>query len=90
MPPERGDVIGRKKASVRNVIEAQGKRIKPVYSEVNRVTSRLEEEAIKEADLKDKFFAKSAEAGPIFGAPFCIKVNVDLAGSSTAEGVFSL
>jgi amidase len=54
------------------------------------VTSLLEEEALKEADLKDKFLAKSAEVGLIFGAPFYIKVNVDLAGSAKTEGVFSL
>ena len=87
---ELGDVIRRKKASVREVIEAHVKRIKAINPTVNAVTCLLEEEALKEADLKDKFLAKSPEVGPLYGVPFSVKVNVDLAGSATTEGVLLL
>jgi len=84
---ELGEHIRLKKASVREVIEAHIARIKAVNPSINAITDLLEDESLKAADTKDIILAKNPEVGPFYGVPFSVKVNVDLAGSATTEGV---
>lgn len=82
-----GELIRLKKASVREVIEAHIGRIKALNPSINAVTLLLEEEALKEADIKDRFLVANSKVNSLFGVPFSVKENVDLAGYSTTEGV---
>jgi amidase len=85
-----GKMIRLKKASVSEVIEAHIKRINEINPVVNAVTLLLEEEALKEARLKDNFLLKNSNVSSLFGVPFSVKGNVDLAGYATTEGVKAL
>lgn len=84
---ELGEHIRLKKASVREVIEAHIGRIKAINPSINAVTLLLEEEALKEADIKDRLLVMNSKVNSLFGVPFSVKENVDLAGYSTTEGV---
>ena len=84
---ESGELIRQKKVSVKEVIEAHIERIKAVNPLVNAVTLLLEEEALKDANLKDLVLARNSEVNSLFGVPFSVKENVDLEGYPTNEGV---
>ncbi len=84
---ELGELIQLKKASVREIIEAHIERIKAINPSINAVTLLLEEEALKEADIKDQFLMRNPKVNSLFGVPFSVKENVDLAGYPTNEGV---
>ncbi|HVP49720.1 MAG TPA: amidase [Candidatus Bathyarchaeia archaeon] len=84
---ELNRLVIQKRASVTEVVMAHVERIKAVNPGINAVTSLLEETALKDAGQKDAFIAKNLNPGPMFGVPFSVKENVDLAGSATTEGV---
>ncbi len=84
---ELGELIQLKKASVREIIEVHIERIKAINSSINAVTLLLEEEALKEADIKDQSLMRNSKVNSLFGVPFSVKENVDLAGYPTNEGV---
>lgn len=86
---ELGALVAARKASVREVVEAHIRRIQTVNPNVNAVTMLLED-ALADADAKDALLAKRAETGPLFGVPFSVKVNIDVRGSATTEGVRGL
>ena len=87
---ELGEMIRLKKASVSEVIEAHVRRIHEINPQVNAVTLLLEQEALREARLKDSFLLKNSSLNSLFGVPFSVKGNVDLAGYATTEGVRAL
>jgi len=87
---ELGEIIRLKKASVREVIEAHISRIKEINPAINAITLLLEEEALRDAELKDSFLSRNSKINVLFGVPFSVKGNVDLAGYATTEGVSTL
>lgn len=86
---ELATLVARKKVSVREVVEAHIHRIQAVNPSVNAITMVLED-SLTDADAKDALLARHADAGPLFGVPFSVKVNIDVKGSATTEGVQGL
>lgn len=86
---ELGMLVARKTVSVREVVEAHMQRIQEVNSSVNAITMVLED-SLSDADAKDALLARRAGRGPLFGVPFSVKVNIDVKGSATTEGVRGL
>jgi len=86
---ELGALIAGKKVSVREVVEAHVRRIEAVNPSVNAITMLLED-SLADADAKDALLAKRMGTGPLFGVPFSVKVNIDVKGSATTEGVRGL
>lgn len=86
---ELGTLIAEKRASVREVVESHIRRIEAVNPSVNAVAMLLED-SLADADAKDALLAKHGGVGPLFGVPFSVKVNIDVQGSATTEGVRGL
>ncbi len=86
---ELGALVAAKTVSVREVVEAHIRRIEAVNPSVNAITMVLEN-ALADADAKDSLLAAGVGIGPLFGVPFSVKVNIDVAGSATTEGVRGL
>jgi len=86
---ELGALVASKKVSVREVVESHIRRIEAVNPSVNAITMLLED-SLADADAKDALPAKRRDAGPLFGVPFSVKVNIDVEGSATTEGVRGL
>ncbi|MEP7107407.1 MAG: amidase family protein [Ferruginibacter sp.] len=87
---ELGVLISQKKVSVKEITSAHIERIKAVNPRVNAVTELLEETALKNAEKSDQVISKSNRLTPLFGIPFSVKENIDLAGHATTEGVIFL
>lgn len=83
---ELSALIARKKVSVREVMEAHVRRIREVNPRVHAITMVLES-SLADADARDALLAQRAGVGPLFGVPFSVKVNIDVEGSATTEGV---
>lgn len=86
---ELGSLVAAKKVSVREVVEAHVRRIEAVNPSVNAITMLLED-SLADADVKDSLLATRVGIGPLFGVPFSVKVNIDVKGSATTEGVRGL
>lgn len=86
---ELGALVAGKKVSVREVVEAHLRRIEAVNPSVNAITMLLED-SLADADAKDSLLATRVGIGPLFGVPFSVKVNIDVKGSATTEGVRGL
>lgn len=86
---ELGALIAEKRVSVRQVVEAHLQRIQAVNPVVNAVTTLLED-SLADAGAKDALLARGLGLGPLFGVPFSVKVNIDVKGSATTEGVRGL
>lgn len=96
--PARGDVtdlgvvalataIRARRISSREVVQAHLDRIATVNPRVNAIVALLAEQALHAADASDEAVRAGAELGPLHGVPFSVKENLDVAGSSTTDGV---
>ena len=54
---------------------------------INAVVRPLHESALAEAAAADQALARGQAVGPLHGVPITIKVNVDMAGQPTDNGV---
>jgi amidase len=86
---ELGALVAARHVSVREVVEAHVQRIQAVNPGLNAITMLLED-SLADADAKDAALAVRGSLGPLFGVPFSVKVNIDVKGSATTEGVRSL
>lgn len=82
--------IRRRDVSCAEVIDSQLRRIGVVNSSVNAITVVLEEQARRAAEAADQAIARGVATGPLHGVPMTVKENVDVAGSSTTEGIARL
>lgn len=71
----------------REVLEAHLARVAEVNPAVNAVTEVLTERARADADAADAALRRGAAVGPLHGVPVTIKINVDVAGSPTSDGL---
>lgn len=76
--------------SAREALTACFERMDAVNGRINAVVIRLDESAFKAADRADAALAAGEEAGPLHGVPVTIKINIDLAGSATTNGLPAL
>lgn len=76
--------------SSREATESVLERIAEVNPRLNALVDVLEEEGLAAADEADAAVARGEEPGVLYGVPVTVKVNVDLAGYATTNGVVAL
>ena len=65
-------------------------RLQAVNPAINAVVDVLERTALDAADRADQMLARGDELGPLHGVPVTTKMNVDLAGRATTNGLVSM
>lgn len=83
---ELASAIRRQELSAREVVEWHLDRIAAVNPRINAVVSVRPEEALAEADARDRNAAAGAPVGPLHGLPIAIKDLEDTAGIRTTYG----
>lgn len=73
--------------SCTEVVKAHLARIDDVNPRINAVTVKLEEKALQMAAERDRALPGEKPAGSLFGIPFTVKENLDLAGYATTSGM---
>jgi len=71
----------------REAVESCLARLAEVNPKINAVIDVLADEALQAADIADKQVANGEMLGTLHGVPVTIKVNVDVAGRATTNGV---
>jgi len=85
---ELSQSIRLRQVSCVEVVEAALQRISDINPDVNAVVEVLGEQALDQARRHDSVLAGSdPQPGPLFGVPFTAKINVDVAGLATTNGV---
>ncbi len=79
--------IREKRITSREVVESCLARIDAVNPTVNAVVEVRPDEALAAADSADRAIAAGRPLGPLHGVPVTTKVNSDLAGYATTNGV---
>jgi amidase len=87
---ELARMIRSRQVTSTEVIEAYLARIGEVNPMVNAVTVVLADEARAAAAAVDRALVAGTPLGPLAGAPFTVKENIDVAGSATTWGVTAL
>jgi len=82
--------IRSKKFSSREVIDAHLARIDVVNPKVNALIHVMAEEARAGADAADKALAQGGPIGSLHGVPYTVKINIDVAGQATTQGITAL
>lgn len=78
------------KLTSRAATEAALARLNAVNPKINAVVNLLEQAALEAADRADRALADSAVPGPLHGVPITTKINMDLAGQPTTNGIVAL
>ena len=73
--------------SAREAVESCLARIAAVNPRINAIVDLMADEALDAADRADQAVKKDAVLGPLHGVPVTLKINVDLAGRPTTNGV---
>ncbi len=76
--------------SSREVVQSFLERINDVNDAVNAVVEVRPEEVLGEADRADQRQRDGAPLGALHGVPFTVKVNIDVTGYATTQGVAAL
>jgi amidase len=71
----------------REAVKASLARLEEVNPKINAVIDVLADEALEAADMADRQVAAAETLGVLHGVPVTIKVNVDVAGRATTNGV---
>lgn len=79
--------IKARKISSREIVQSSLDRIEEVNPKLNALVEVYAEEALLTADLADHAVASGEELGPLHGVPMSIKVNSDVKGKATTNGV---
>ena len=79
--------IGSGHCTSREVLEAHLERVAEVNPAINAITSVLAADARAAADAADKSLRRGDSLGPLHGVPVSVKINVDVAGSATSDGL---
>ncbi len=79
-------VRGRKVSAVETVQSALG-RLAAVNPAINAVIAEMPEQALAAAAAVDARIARGEDAGPLAGVPITVKVNTDMAGWTTTNGL---
>jgi amidase len=79
--------VRRKMFSCSEIMEAVVERIHAVNPNLNAIVVDLTDQALKEAAAADQALKSLTEPGPLFGVPVTIKVNIDVEGQATTNGL---
>lgn len=82
--------IAHREVSARQVTESVLARIEDINPSINALAMVNAASALKAADDADAAQARGASLGLLHGVPVTIKVNVDVAGEATTDGVEAL
>ncbi|MEO1468080.1 MAG: amidase [Pseudomonadota bacterium] len=80
-------LVASRTVSAREVVEAALARLEAVNPAINAVVTRMDGEALAEADRLDADLAGGAVPGPLAGVPVTVKVIADQAGHATTNGL---
>ncbi|HEX5229902.1 MAG TPA: amidase [Bryobacteraceae bacterium] len=83
---EMADLIGRKKLSARETLEAHLKQIERVNPQVNAIVTLVADQARESARRADEAQARRTALGPLHGLPIAHKDLVETAGIRTTFG----
>src|SRR5918999_714031 len=84
------NAIVAREVSSREATQSVLERVADVNPRLNALVEVLEEEGLAAADEADRAVARGGELGVLHGVPATVKVNVDLAGHATTNGVVAL
>ncbi len=84
---ELAAAIRRRELSAREATQSVLDRIAEVNPKINALVAVYGEEALASADAADKALNADAEVGPLHGVPVTIKINADIAGKPTSDGL---
>lgn len=88
LPAESGAALVRaREVTAREMTESALARLSEANPAINAVVDALPEAARAEADRLDAALADGVPAGPLAGVPVTVKVNVDMAGRATTNGL---
>jgi len=73
--------------SAREATESALARVASVNLDVNAIVDPMDDEALAEADRADAAIKRGEVYGPLHGVPVTLKINVDVAGRATTNGV---
>jgi amidase len=79
--------IARRETTARAATESVLSRIAEVNPKFNALASVTPDKALQAADAADASQARGETLGPLHGVPVTIKVNIDVQGEATDEGV---
>ena len=84
---ELARAIRAREISSREAVESCLARIAAVNPRINAIVDLMADEALEAADRADAAVKKGAEPGALHGVPVTLKINVDVAGRATTNGV---
>jgi amidase len=79
-----------RRISSREAVEAALMRLRSVNPAINAVVEVLGDEALAAAERADGRLARGEACGPLHGVPVTTKINVDLAGHATTNGLVAM
>ena len=82
--------IARRETSARAATESVLARIEAANPKVNALAAVTPESALRAADAADAAQARGEQIGPLHGVPVTVKINVDVQGEPTTDGVVAL
>jgi amidase len=82
--------IRAREISSKEAVEATFRRLHSVNPSINAVVEILEDEAVAAAELADDAMASGKVVGPLHGVPITTKINVDIAGHATTNGLVAM
>ena len=81
--------IAKREVSSKEVVASCLTRLEAVNPAVNAIVDVLADEAMQAAAEADAALARGEAVGPLHGVPVTVKINVDMAGRATTNGVVS-
>ncbi|WP_137894357.1 amidase family protein [Ramlibacter sp. 2FC] len=82
--------IRSRQVSAREATQSVLDRIAEVNPRINALVTVLPEQALAASDAADQALARGDRLGPLHGVPVSIKINIDVAGQPTTDGVAAL
>lgn len=79
--------VRRGELSARDVALSHLGRIDSVNHEINAVVETFADETLAQARAVDEAVARGEDPGPLAGVPVTVKINVDMAGHATTNGL---
>ena len=87
---ELAEAIRSRRVSAREATQSVLARIDAVNPRINALAAVHHEAALAAAEAADAALARGEAVGPLHGVPVSIKINVDVAGEPTTDGVQAL
>ena len=84
---EVADAVRDRRISSREAVESCLARLDDVNPQINAVVDVMADEALGDAGCADAAIRDGEATGPLHGVPVTVKINVDVAGRATTNGV---